>query len=210
MNEKILTAHTIYLRLPKDEDVLQNDWHMWYNDYETTKYNSHGVFPITREQEMSVVQRAVNSNNTILFAICTKYENELIGNCTINKIDLVNRKAEIALTIGHPEYRSRTCGIEAIGLLLEHGFCRLNLNRIYGGADSRLARWIHMMESLGFKKEGTLREDIVRDGNYVDVVRFGILAREYFEIRNSRDGNILFENLSLLIKDIQYGFSGKK
>jgi [ribosomal protein S5]-alanine N-acetyltransferase len=203
MEEKILEGHTIYLRLPKDEDVLNHDWHMWYNDYETTRYNSHGVFPISREQELDLVKNALKADNIISFAICSKLEGNLIGNCAIQSIDLLNRKAEIALTIGDADYRARTCALESVGLMLDHCFSRLNLNRVYAGANMHLSGWVTMLKVLGFNIEGTLKEDMLRDGEYIDTVSIGVLAKDFFVLKKERNGKILLENLSLLMRAIR-------
>ena len=56
----ILVGHTIYLRNPIDDDVIKGEWHSWYNDINTTKYNSHGIFTITREKELEYI---INSHN---------------------------------------------------------------------------------------------------------------------------------------------------
>jgi [ribosomal protein S5]-alanine N-acetyltransferase len=203
MKEIILEGHTIYLRLPKEEDVLQHDWHMWYNDYDTTRYNSHGVFPVTREQELRFLKDALIAKDSIIFAICSKDEDQLIGNAAIQSIDLLNRKAEISLTIGDVDYRARTCALETMGLLLDHCFSRLNLNRIYGGANEYLSNWIAMLKVYGYKVEGTLKEDMLRDGDYIDTVRIGVLAKEFFTLKKERNGVILCENLSLLLREIR-------
>ena len=40
-----LIGHTIEMRVPLDSDVLTDNWHNWYNDFDTTRHNSHGIFP---------------------------------------------------------------------------------------------------------------------------------------------------------------------
>jgi len=202
MKDAILVGHSIYLRIPHENDVINGKWHTWYNDYETTKFNNHGIYPIDEKNELEFIKKSNSSSDKIVFAICTKHDDFLIGNCAIQKIDLLYRKAQIAVTIGESEYRSRTCALEAIGLLIEHGFMRLNLNRIYGKAHRDLHRWVSMLEVLGFEKEGILREDMLRNNEYIDSIYFSILSKHFFSLFNKRKNKILFDNISLLLQEI--------
>ena len=45
-----------------------------------------------------------------------------------------------------------TVALESLGLLVQHGFEKLNLNKIYGGANYGLKDWVKMLETLGLKK----------------------------------------------------------
>jgi RimJ/RimL family protein N-acetyltransferase len=201
MKEKmILEGHTIFLALPSLEEVRSSGWNHWYNDYETTAFNSHGIFPITVEKEVQYVEQALNDPHTILLAIYAKDENLLIGNIALQSIDLLNRKCALAITIGCPEFRGRTCALEAVGLLLDHAFNRLNLNRVYIGLDERLARWGKMLKVLGFQDEGVLRKDLLRNGKFWDMICMAVLAEDFSRLKSEREGNILFSNISKLLK----------
>lgn len=202
MNEPFLEGHTIYLRLPTDEDVLSGRWHTWYNDYETTRFNSHGVFPVSKEQELAFLQEAQESPTTILLAIVAKDEDTLIGNISLQNIDLLNRKAEIALTVGEAEYRGRSCGLQAVGLMTDHAFSRLNLNRVYSQAHQEFARFWSKLGIFGYQMEGTLRQDYLRDNEYSNMVRFAVLAEDFWRIKNARNGNALLDNLDQLLEEV--------
>ena len=51
-NNIVLSGHTIDLRLPTNEDVINGDWVYWYNNSEITKYNNHGIYPINKDAEL--------------------------------------------------------------------------------------------------------------------------------------------------------------
>ena len=59
-----------------------------------------------------------------------------------------------------------------------------------------------MLKVLGFKKEGLLRQDMLRNGKYSDSIIFGLLAQDFFELIKKRNNKILFEDLSFLTKEI--------
>jgi len=76
-------------------------------------------------------------------------------------------------------YRGRGLGTAALKEVLEIAFCKLHLHRV----------WLHLLASneggwrfykrLGFKHEGTEREAIPRNGQYVDQYVLAMLAQEW-------------------------------
>ena len=53
------------------------------------------------------------------------------------------------------------------------------MHRVQLRVDADNARAIHCYEKSGFKKEGTLRETVFREGKYVDQFIMSILQREF-------------------------------
>lgn len=198
--EAFLTGHTIYLRRPVESDVTEGNWYHWYNDYSVTRFNTHGVFPISREQELDYVRAAMGRANTLLLVVCEKGTDRLIGNIALQNIDLINRKANIGLTLG--EEAGLSAGVEAFGLLCDHAFSRLNLNRVHDGTHERLEGFAKMIRVLGFQIEGRGRQDYIRDGRAWDQILFGCLAEDFRKLKDARDGAILFETPDALMKAI--------
>ena len=62
INNTFLVGHTIELRVPSEEDIWESNWHSWYNDIENTRYNSHGVYPISVHQEAKIIKNNVKEN----------------------------------------------------------------------------------------------------------------------------------------------------
>ena len=184
-----LKGHTIYLRPPVEDDVIDGNWHAWYNDSHVTRFNSHGIFPNTREAQLEYLRASLADTGKLMLAIIASEGDRLLGNVSLQKIDLINRRAEIAITLG--EERSETAALEAMALLVGHGFRRINLNRIYGGAHCGLDVWVGMLGALGFRVEGRHEQYFRRDGKYWDTILFRVLADEYFEIEDSVEGGLL-------------------
>ncbi len=96
------------------------------------------------------------------------------------------------LTAYNPEYRSAALGYvlteaawgqgyatEAARALLQWGFDDLDLNRVQSETDTRNAASAHVLEKLGFVREGTLREDCIVNGEVSDSWVYGLLEREF-------------------------------
>jgi RimJ/RimL family protein N-acetyltransferase len=197
-----LIGHTIELRVPFDSDVLEDNWHIWYNDPDITRHNSHGIFPLDRNQELRIVHDLMVCSKTILLAIIDKKSQKLIGNAALQNIDLINRHCNIAITIG--EKASISAGVEVFGLLAQHAFTRLNLHRIEDSTHEKLSTFIKMLSVLGFTIEGIGKDYFLRDGAWSDKIYFSLLEEDFVRLQNMRAGHILFEThdeLLLAIKE---------
>ena len=102
-----------------------------------------------------------------------------IGDCEFSNFDWRSRKAEVGISIGEKSYWGHGYGTDAMRVLVNYGFNMLNLNRISLKVFSFNKRAIRSYEKVGFTVEGTLREEIYKDGKYVDVLVMGLLRNEW-------------------------------
>lgn len=68
---------------------------------------------------------------------------------------------------------------EAIQLLLDFGFNRLNLNRIQAGVIEGNVGSIKVLKKVGMIQEATLRKKIILENEKKDHYIFGILKEEF-------------------------------
>ena len=69
--------------------------------------------------------------NNHRFAIMTLEDGTHIGNCMYYDLDLRRREAELGIMVGDRAYWNGGYGTEAAGLLLDHLFEELKLERVY-------------------------------------------------------------------------------
>jgi [ribosomal protein S5]-alanine N-acetyltransferase len=195
MINPFLVGKNLYLRAHIHSDIDSN-WHQWFNDSSVTKYMYKGVFPNTQEDQAAFLDEILSpssKNNHLQLAILENETDRLIGVISLGKIDWVNRTAEIAIVIGQKDARSKHHGLEAMALCIDHGFAKMNLNRIYAGQHIGLKPWKEaLVEKLGFVHEGTMREAIFSQGRYHNVVIISVLASDWFRLMKEVTG---FENL---------------
>ena len=191
-NNTFLVGHTIELRVPSEEDMWTSNWHSWYNDMGTTKHNSHGVYPISVQQEAEIIQNNVNRNDSIVCSVYDLNAKKLVGNTALQNIDLINRRCNIAITIG--EQTSFSAAVEAYGLLCTHAFMRLNLERVSDSTHESLKKLVTMLSVIGFKEECIVKKWFFRDDKWYSKIDFGVLRDDFFSLQSSRSGKILFEN----------------
>jgi RimJ/RimL family protein N-acetyltransferase len=114
----------------------------------------------------------------VLLAIETD-EGVHIGNIGLHRVDWKNRRAELGIAIGEKAYWDQGYGADAIHTLLKLAFREMNMHRIQLRVDADNARAIRCYEKAGFKEEGTLRDAVFREGEYVDQHVMSILQGEF-------------------------------
>jgi RimJ/RimL family protein N-acetyltransferase len=64
--------------------------------------------------------------------------------------------------------------------LIDYGFNQLNLNKIWCEVYSNNSS-IHLYRKIGFQDEGLLKQQVFKDGNYLDSHLLGMLRSEYMQ-----------------------------
>jgi RimJ/RimL family protein N-acetyltransferase len=70
---------------------------------------------------------------------------------------------------------------EAAGLLLDYAFGEQRLNKVWAMAIEPNTASQRVLEKLGFEREGTYRKETWYEGEYVDSLRYGLLADEWLD-----------------------------
>jgi RimJ/RimL family protein N-acetyltransferase len=105
-------------------------------------------------------------------------DDRVIGTCTLYRVEPTNRRAEIGYILGYDHWGKGLAG-EAVNALLGFVFDHLGLLRIEADVDPRNDRSLRMLERMGFKREGLLRERHRIAGEVQDTVLLGLLRREW-------------------------------
>ena len=184
VEDKFIEGEIVYLRTPNIQtDIIEGEWHTWFNDQTVTKYLEHGIYPVTRREEAKIVEDQSNNKSTLLLSIILKKNSKHIGVISLKSIDLINRTAEIALVMG-PQ-KALGAALEAMALMTGHAFNRLNLLRLYAGQHENLWKWVNSLELIGYKIEGYRKQGGIRNGSY-DIVLTGITADDFYKLTNKR------------------------
>ncbi len=177
MEKPFIEGTAVTLRPLSLEDV--NDAYVgWLNDAEVCQFNSHHVYPYTRELAIAYVTKIRSEKRDLVLAIIARGSGEHIGNISLQNIHPLNRSAEYAIIIGDKEYWGKGIAKEASHLILKHGFEQLNMHRIYCGTSTENMPMQKLAAALGFKQEGIRREAMYKNGSFVDVIEYGLLKKD--------------------------------
>jgi ribosomal-protein-alanine N-acetyltransferase len=129
------------------------------------------------EQWISTHLQAFEIGQGVTFAIELRIESLLIGAIGLST-NKVHQWAELGYWIGKPYWNQGYC-TEAAKEVLRYGFEELKLNRIQARHMAKNAASGRVMEKIGMRLEGTLRQSFRRFGVFEDAVMHSILRKEY-------------------------------
>lgn len=177
-NIPILETDRLVLRKMKASDA--NDMFEYAKKSEVTRFltwKPHPDVKYTREYlEYIATRYAVGDFYD--WAVVIKGENKMIGTCGFTRFDLANNSAEIGYVL-NPEYCGKGIATEAAREVVRFGFEELKLHRIEARYMSGNAASQRVMEKLGMKRDGILREAYYVHGSYKTVAVYSILSSEY-------------------------------
>jgi RimJ/RimL family protein N-acetyltransferase len=168
----------IMLREYQKEDL--ESIRQWVNEPEVVDNLSDiFLYPHTLNQTENFLNSKLNDSNTTGFVIADSKTGEYIGQIDLIEIDWKNRCAILGVVIGDAAKRGKGYGTEAILLLEDFAFNRLNLNKLELNVHDYNTRAYRCYLKCGFKEEGRFREKFFIGGQYTDMIAMGILKREY-------------------------------
>ena len=159
-----------------NEGDLEGPYPTWFEDQEVCQFNSHGKFFKNKEWFRQYIV-SLNQDDKVVWAVCHQKDGH-IGNVSLQSLSFINRNAEFAIIIGDKRHFGKGVGKLAGIQLLKHGFLKLNLERIYCGVADTNTAMKTLAKSLGMVEEGRRRKHLYFDGNWVDVVEYGLLRQE--------------------------------
>ena len=113
----------------------------------------------------------------LFYAVCLRGGGELIGSTGID-IDPPHRRAEMGYWIAR-EHWGKGYASEAAARLLAHAFSALRLHKVTAHYFARNEASGRILEKLGMKREGTLKDHIRKSGKWEDIIMCGILESDY-------------------------------
>ncbi len=141
----------------------------WRNSDAVKKYFIYRE-KFTREGQIAWMKNNVDTGRAAQMIVALVSDDRPIGCVYFLNIDRTHNKAEYGVLIGETDARGKGYGTKIAKLMLKFGFEDLGLHRIYLRALEGNDRAIRSYENAGFKKEGLLADDVLIDGEYVNVV----------------------------------------
>ena len=107
-----------------------------------------------------------------------KSNQQPIGTCGFHKWEKRYFRAEIGYDLS-PAFWRQGYMLEALQAVITNGFEQMRLNRIEALVSIENDRSAQLIQKLGFKQEGMLRDYFYLDGKFYDHTLFALLEREW-------------------------------
>lgn len=147
----------------------------WMSDPEVTESLAIVRYPNSKEKIEDFIRSSWTDKNNIHFAIVTD-KDEYVGTVSLKNINLIDRNAEYAIAI-HKEFWGAEFASFATDNIIDYGFNKLNLNKIYLNVISNNIRANKFYEKYGFIFEGTFKDHMFLNGKMIDLNWYGIFNK---------------------------------
>ncbi|WP_433607621.1 GNAT family N-acetyltransferase [Dactylosporangium sp. CA-139114] len=171
----IRTARLV-LREPAVTDAA--DVHVFRGDPEVQRFNDDPMRTLA-ETEAFVEYLLAESAADLRRHWALELGGRVIGLMGLHSWQPAHRRAELGYDLAK-EHWGRGYATEAARAILRHGFTTMRLRRVHAQTIAGNDRSVRLLTSLGFTREGTLRQHSLEpDGHFHDCAIFGLLRTEW-------------------------------
>ena len=174
-----LRGKRLCLRGPTDADT--DDLFALFSDPEVMRYWSRAPMRERGEAEglIGEILGAFERRELINWVVAG-HDDRVVGTCTLFRFDPRHRRAEVGYALRSDQW-GRGYAAEAVALVIDWALQALDLHRIEADIDPRNDGSRRLLERLGFRREGLLRERFFDGDAAGDSEFFGLLAQEWRE-----------------------------
>jgi ribosomal-protein-alanine N-acetyltransferase len=174
--EKLNTAR-LYLRRFEINDL--DFVYKHFSDSNVSKYLYDNEPPANIDEAKNILDWCIDikAQTHIRWCISLKNNGIPIGTVGFHNYDKTNNAAEIGYDLSEDHWNQGYMS-EALSIVLNYGFELFNLNRIYAYVYISNESSNRLLDKLGFKLEGIIRDKHLFRGVYYDHNLFSILKAE--------------------------------
>ena len=177
----VLTTERLILSRPVEGD-MQHIIHYLDSDKVYSENTANIPYPYKEADAEflihEVVDKGFENETDFVFAIRNKENGLIMGLIGIHHWDKANQKAEIGYWLGK-EFWNKGYVTEAMTEVLAFGFKVLNLNKMFANFFPHNPASGRVMEKSGMRQEAVLKQEIYKNGKFLDFVRYSILKEDF-------------------------------
>ena len=158
------------------DDVPQYYEWFWQSDPQTLTCR-----PVKRWENDKLIahmQEHFEKRDVLFLSVRLRSDSSFAGRITLFDHNESNRSIELGYMIG-PPFRGQGLMLEAVTLVLAYVFEEMHINKVHAQTGAFNQSSISMLEKLGFKRDGRLREHHLYEGKLHDDLIYSLLASEF-------------------------------
>lgn len=142
----------------------------WLNDPEVNRFLGHQVRNGTDEEfHRKWFSDYENDDSREIFMI--ESDGKIIGQVGLLDINLQDKNACLYILIGEKSCWNQGLGSDAIKFILDYGFNKLGLHKIWLEVHVRNTNAIKLYKKFGFQQEGLFKDNVSYEDGYDDEIR---------------------------------------
>ena len=130
------------------------------------------------EQMISGYHNAIHDKTGMRWGIVLKDSGKLIGTCGFHAISDYHKRIEIGYDLNR-NYWGNGFMSEALPLIIDYAYNISDVNRVEAFVETPNKASRSLLEKLGFRMEGILREHEMCRGNLIDIQLLSLLRKEW-------------------------------
>ena len=177
------------VRLSDDSpELLAKAFARWDRDTEQHRLADSDPAQLWSEKKIKEFQekRAETNSKSFRFSIHSLDEDKLIGGVGLWISSWTHAETWLGISIGERDYWGRGYGTDAMRLAIQYAFLELGLRRVSLGLHAYNERALKSYQKVGFKLEGRMRGEGLRDGVRYDSLWMGILREEWLALAETK------------------------
>ncbi len=170
-----LVGDKIYLRPAVPDDII--DTHFWLTQSDPDSISPVMSRLVSPAEAAESYRRQERGEMDATLMIIKRSGDEPAGYLTVTYFNSINRSAEIVLIID-PDKRRKGVGKDALKTIAKFLFLQRGLNKVNAQVGGFNMAGIKLFESVGFKKDGTLRDNHFYKGEFHPTLIYSLLRYE--------------------------------
>lgn len=174
----LLEGTRVRLRPVRDDDV--DGLFAIFSDPRVMRYWSRPAM-VVRDEAAAYAARMRNGfdqREALAWIVADRADDRCVGQTTLYDIRAKHFRCEVGYALRADAW-GRGLAKESVGLALDWAFGRLGLNRVAADVSPGNEASTGLLTRLGFRFEGTLRENFCNEVEMQDSLVYGLLAREW-------------------------------
>lgn len=132
-------------------------------------------FPYTQEDAVAFIEIMLDVDKLTTYAFAITIDDKVVGSIgAFRKDNIHSQTAEIGYYVSE-SYWGKGIGTNAVKLICEYVFTNTDIIRIFAEPFAYNESSCRILEKAGFKYEGTLRKNAVKDGRILDMKMYSII-----------------------------------
>lgn len=181
---ELSTARLLLRRVKESDD---NDMFEYTSDHGITKFlswNPHTDITQTKRYIDKVIAQ-YDQTDCYAWAIELQERRKLIGIVRIFDVSTYNKRGELSFIV-NPSFQGQGLALEAISAIFGFCFNKAGLNRIQAKCAPENYSSAKLMQNLGMKYEGTLKQFWIKKETFTDAKIYSIVAEDYRKLLSER------------------------